>query len=104
MTATVVAMGAKQSIHGREVAENPPNRFVHTAYERDADWDQPDDPAPKTQFYGDASTSIITHNDSPDVGFTSSINPYRGCEHGCLCYFIIPPSATYHPIEDESAI
>ena len=80
-------MGVRQSIHGRGVAENPPNRFEHTAYERDADWDQPDDPAPKTQFYRDASVSIITHNDSPDIGFTSSINPYRGCEHGCVyCY------------------
>jgi DNA repair photolyase len=80
-------MGVKQSIHGRGVAENPPNRFEHTAYERDAEWDQPDDPAPKTQFYRDASVSIITYNTSPDVGFEASINPYRGCEHGCAyCY------------------
>jgi len=87
MSATVVSMGAKQSIHGRGAAENPANRFEHTAYERDEDWDEPDDPAPKTQFYRDASASIITHNNSPDVGFTYSINPYRGCEHGCVyCY------------------
>jgi len=80
-------MSVKQSIHGRGAAENPTSRFEHTAYERDADWDKPDDPAPKTQFYRDASASIITHNDSPDIGFTSSINPYRGCEHGCIyCY------------------
>jgi len=60
---------------------------VHTVYERDADWNEPDDPAPKTQFYRDASASIITRNDSPDVGFEASINPYRGCEHGCIyCY------------------
>lgn len=80
-------MSAEQSIHGRGSAENPSNRFEHTVYERDADWNEPDDPAPKTQFYRDASASIITRNDSPDVGFEASINPYRGCEHGCIyCY------------------
>lgn len=80
-------MSAQQSIHGRGAAENPPNRFQPIAYERDAEWDKPDDPTPKTQFFLDASASIITHNDSPDVGFKASINPYRGCEHGCIyCY------------------
>ena len=75
------------NIHGRGSAENPPNRFEHTVYERDVEWNEPDDPAPKTQFYRDASASIITRNDSPDVGFDASINPYRGCEHGCIyCY------------------
>jgi DNA repair photolyase len=78
---------AQPNIHRRGAAENPVNRFEHIAYERDADWDEPDDPTPKTQFYRDASTSIITHNESPDVGFEASINPYRGCEHGCIyCY------------------
>src|SRR6266404_6754164 len=80
-------MSVGQPIHGRGAAENPSNRFEHTAYERDAEWDEPDDPAPKTRFYRDASVSIITHNTSPDVGFEASINPYRGCEHGCVyCY------------------
>ena len=47
----------------------------------------PEAPAPQTQFFRDASRSIIAHNDSPDVGFEYSINPYRGCEHGCIyCY------------------
>src|SRR5271167_3572761 len=80
-------MSTGKPIHGRGAAENPASRFDHTAFERDAEWDQPDDPAPKTQFYRDASVSIITRNTSPDVGFEASINPYRGCEHGCVyCY------------------
>jgi DNA repair photolyase len=40
-----------------------------------------------TELMRDTSRSLITHNDSPDVGFDSSLNPYRGCEHGCIyCY------------------
>ena len=43
--------------------------------------------APRTQFLSDATRSIITSNDSPDVGFRFSLNPYRGCEHACIyCY------------------
>ncbi|MCA9507723.1 MAG: hypothetical protein KC505_04795, partial [Myxococcales bacterium] len=41
----------------------------------------------KTQVFKDTSRTIISYNDSPDVGFSASLNPYRGCEHGCLyCY------------------
>src|SRR6266496_2007633 len=71
----------------RGAAENPPNRFERIALERDPEWSDPDEPAPPTQFYKDHSDSAITYNDSPDVGFEASINPYRGCEHGCIyCY------------------
>ena len=44
-------------------------------------------PAPATQVSEEHARSILSHNDSPDVGFDLSINPYRGCEHGCIyCY------------------
>ena len=42
---------------------------------------------PRTQFFKDHSQTVIARNDSPDVGFQASLNPYRGCEHGCIyCY------------------
>jgi DNA repair photolyase len=74
-------------IHGRGTVANPPNPFERLAYEPDPDTGVGDRPAPATQFFRDASRSIITYNDSPDIPFSASINPYRGCEHGCsYCY------------------
>ena len=78
---------AHSEIRGRGAAGNPPNRFEKLWYERDRDWTDPEDPSPATRFLKDPSRSIITYNDSPDVGFDASVNPYRGCEHGCIyCY------------------
>jgi DNA repair photolyase len=75
------------SAHGRGSADNPPNRFIPLHYAPDPDCSPDDAPAPRTQFYRDSTRSIIATNDSPDVGFTHSVNPYRGCEHGCAyCY------------------
>ncbi len=77
----------KEPVRGRGAADNPANRFDRLYYEPDPDLDPADQPAPRTQFLRDATRSIITSNDSPDVGFRFSINPYRGCEHGCsYCY------------------
>ncbi len=74
-------------IHGRGAGGNPANRFDKLHYERGADDPVDDSPAPTTQFLKDTSRSIIATNDSPDIGFEASINPYRGCEHGCIyCY------------------
>ncbi len=75
------------SIRGRGAADNPPNRFQPLARVPLPDLDPNDAPAPNSQFFRDNSKSIIATNDSPDVGFTHSLNPYRGCEHGCIyCY------------------
>jgi DNA repair photolyase len=72
---------------GRGAATNPASRFDKISLERDADWDPEQDPAPKTTFYRDRSQTVITFNDSPDIPFNASLNPYRGCEHGCsYCY------------------
>jgi DNA repair photolyase len=71
----------------RGALSNPPNRFEPLTIEPDPDWYDPDEPPPATRFYRDHSRSILTTNDSPDVGFDVSVNPYRGCEHGCIyCY------------------
>jgi DNA repair photolyase len=74
-------------VRGRGSASNPKNRFE--SIERVMDSVPGDDEvsSPRTEFFPDHSKSIIAYNDSPDVGFDASINPYRGCEHGCVyCY------------------
>jgi DNA repair photolyase len=78
---------------GRAAGAAPPNRFESIHVEADLEQLAGDDELlaserrVKTQFLVDASQSIITSNDSPDVFFKYSINPYRGCEHGCVyCY------------------
>jgi len=76
---------AETAIKGRGAVGNPTNRFETMALERD-----PEVPGPErlaTELLRDTSRSIISRNDSPDVGFDASVNPYRGCEHGCIyCY------------------
>jgi DNA repair photolyase len=77
----------------RGVPENPGNRFEKIHLERDEDWNPEDDvdggrpQGLRTQFFKDHSQTVISRNDSPDIGFQASLNPYRGCEHGCIyCY------------------
>lgn len=63
------------------------NRFEELAYEWEESADPAEKPAPKTRFFKDNTKSILVRNDSPDIPFTWSLNPYRGCEHGCVyCY------------------
>lgn len=81
----IVSITRKGSVRGRGAAENPPNRFERFHVEPDPETEE--DPGPRTQFFRDASRSIIATNDSPDVPFDASVNPYRGCEVGCAyCY------------------
>jgi DNA repair photolyase len=76
-----------EPVRGRGSAANPPNRFERLWYEPDPEAGGEQEPASATEFLRDTSRTIIAHNDSPDVGFSASINPYRGCEHGCIyCY------------------
>ena len=75
-------------LDGRGTRLDPPNRFERLHVERDAaDEAESDSPAQPTELYRDTSKTILAENDSPDVGFRFSLNPYRGCEHGCIyCY------------------
>jgi DNA repair photolyase len=74
-------------VRGRGAANNPKNRFESLTVLPDPAVRDPDDPGPDTRFYSDRTRTIIARNDSPDVGFDASVNPYRGCEHGCIyCY------------------
>jgi DNA repair photolyase len=98
-------MSGPSAIKGRGAAENPANRFERLHLDADEFGDgrasgaPPPEAAPgseadgagpaavRTEYFRDATRSIITRNDSPDVGFETSLNPYRGCEHGCIyCY------------------
>jgi DNA repair photolyase len=82
-----VEQAKHNSTRGRGTAENPPNRFERLAYLPIIESADDQERTVKTQYLKDASRSLITFNDSPDVGFNASINPYRGCEHGCIyCY------------------
>ncbi|HEY1857329.1 PA0069 family radical SAM protein [Acidocella sp.] len=80
---------------GRGTAQNPGCRFEREQVEAfDDGWDHTEAPErPQTSLIRDATRSIIARNDSPDLGFDRSINPYRGCEHGCIYCFARPTHA-----------
>jgi len=85
--------GERIQPRGRGAGFNPPNRFAPEHHEIELETVEDDQDyleslrRPETQFLSDRSRSIIAENQSPDVGFEVSVNPYRGCEHGCVyCY------------------
>ncbi|MCB0833180.1 MAG: PA0069 family radical SAM protein, partial [Bacteroidetes bacterium] len=72
---------------GRSAGFNPANRFDKTHTKPTFEDVVEQEIRVPTQYLADASKSILAKNDSPDIPFTYSINPYRGCEHGCIyCY------------------
>jgi DNA repair photolyase len=83
-----IAINPNIPIKGRGTPLNPPNRFEPIEIEIDPDWLEQAEARPiATQYFIDQSRTILAKNDSPDIGFTYSLNPYRGCEHGCIyCY------------------
>lgn len=89
---------------GRGAQSNATGRFESLAHEAfDDGWTEADEaPAPlKTELTPERAKVIITRNTSPDVGFDRSINPYRGCEHGCI-YWVVTHSIRA-PAERPSA-
>lgn len=81
---------AKKSVRGRGALSNPHNRFETVVYEPDPEADPSQNPKPITVLTDDHTQSIITYADSPDTGYRAGINPYRGCEHGCIYCFARP--------------
>src|SRR5882762_7041030 len=87
---------SREPIQGRGASWSPANRFekLHVDLTEvdfvDADPDQEEKPRRATQFFRDGTKTIIARNQSPDVGFETSINHYRGCEHGCIYCFARP--------------
>ncbi len=78
-------------MRGRGAADNPRNRFERLDVVADEDvHDVPGAGGRKTVYLRDPTRSIIAYNDSPDVSFDAGINPYRGCEHGCVYCFARP--------------
>src|SRR5437868_15530561 len=89
---------------GRGATFNPANRYRRDVREAvDDGWQHADDPDAdalpplRTIVTIQPARSIIAHNDSPDVPFSQSINPYQGCEHGCI-YCFARPTHAYHDL------
>ena len=88
-----MAVNEKKLHKGRGAISNPASRFdPHVSEPVDDGWNEVESAdisssAPKTKFFPDQTRNIIATNKSPDIPFDRSINPYKGCEHGCVyCY------------------
>ncbi|WP_319531079.1 PA0069 family radical SAM protein [uncultured Cohaesibacter sp.] len=85
-------------VRGRAASSNRAGRFEPYQTEAVDDgwgsaWAEEDLPPLRTEVHEEKSRTIITRNDSPDIPFDRSINPYRGCEHGCIYCFARPTHA-----------
>ena len=93
------ARKAQAPIKGRGAASHVPGRYAKTiALGADDGWgsvyeDLADAPRPQTRVTEERARSVISRNNSPDIGFSQSLNPYRGCEHGCVYCFARPSHA-----------
>jgi DNA repair photolyase len=87
---------ARVDIHGRGARSNASSRYDQMKYVGfDDGWTREDEAPPslRTEVIRDTSRTIIARNNSPDISFDRSINPYRGCEHGCIYCFARPTHA-----------
>ncbi|KAF0101041.1 MAG: Radical SAM domain-containing protein [bacterium] len=85
-------------IHGRGAVSNPAHRFESLERQAEDDgWarDEEEAAAPATEVIEQLARTALTRNDSPDIPFDRSVNPYQGCEHGCV-YCYARPSHAYH--------
>ncbi|CAG4967288.1 PA0069 family radical SAM protein [Novilysobacter luteus] len=93
------ARKAQAPIKGRGAASHVTGRYAVTrAVGADDGWgsvyeDIAETPRPRTEVTEERARSVVTRNDSPDVAFSQSVNPYRGCEHGCVYCFARPSHA-----------
>ncbi|MHA6205687.1 PA0069 family radical SAM protein [Dyella soli] len=88
-----------KALKGRGAASNPEGRFESIRHHAEDDgWQSllldEQAPRPRTEVTEEHARSVITRNDSPDIHFSQALNPYRGCEHGCI-YCFARPSHSY---------
>ena len=94
MTTVLDITADPRRLNGRGALSNAAGRFEkQTRVLVDDGWEQEEEPSLKTEILRDTSRTIITRNNSPDISFSQSINPYKGCEHGCVYCFARPTHA-----------
>jgi len=96
MSRILTAAADPRLLKGRGARSNASSRYDNEERVRfDDGWTNEDETPPplKTEIIRDSTRTIIARNDSPDISFDRSINPYRGCEHGCIYCFARPTHA-----------